>query len=116
MITYSCNGTDVSLSSFGNDITKFGITFGEWMHIVAINGDGTVLYQGNRTVTDEDVPLVSDTASGARLFSHDSPVVAEDFYGHPVVSVVGNDPRDFVYGDPKINSPYVTMKGKFHEG
>ena len=110
MITYPCNGTDMSLSSFGDDVTKFGITIGQWMHIVAINGNGSVTYQGNRIVSSEDVPLISELSSEARLFAHDAPHVAEDLSGHPVVSVIGNDPRDFIYGDPKINSPYVMMK------
>ncbi len=112
MITYSCNGSDIDLASFGTGVTKFVIYIGQWLHIVAINDDGTITYQGNKSVNSEDVPLFSHVPNSNRLLAHDNPYVTEDLGGSPVVAIIGNDPRNFQYGDTKISSPYITMKRK----
>lgn len=111
--TFTCNGNDISLASIGGDIRKFGVTIGNWVHIVGVNGDGSLVYQGNRSVDSEDIPLLHFGSSDVRLFANGTPYVSERLGEFPIVGVTGNDPRRFVHGDPQVDSPYVATKDDY---
>jgi hypothetical protein len=109
-MTLFCEGNDISLETFGEGVSRFGIRVGSWIHIVSVNSDGTLIYQGNRSFGSEDIGYVNVNVPPGRMFANGIPFLSEYDDGSPIVSVIGNDPRSFEYGKIKMVSPYLMKK------